>query len=119
MKFLAAVLLTALLSFIGALRFDWWIIAIAAFLAALLIHQKAGKAFLSGFAGVFLLWVVLALWIDLNNAGNLSSRIAQLLGIGSSSFLLILITGVVGGLTGGLAAMSGSYLRQTNDLNAK
>jgi hypothetical protein len=111
MKFIAAIILTALLAFIGGLRFDWWIIAIAAFLTALLVHQKAGKAFLSGFIGVFLLWGILAWWIDMKNDGVLSKKIAEVLPLGGSSILLIFVTAVIGALVAGFGAMSGSYLR--------
>lgn len=111
MKFLVALLLTALLAFIAGLQFDWWVIAIAAFAVALLVHQKAWKAFLSGFLGIFILWAVLAGWIDSANNSNLSARIGLLLGIGSNPFLIVMLTGVIGGLIGGFGAMSGSFLR--------
>ena len=113
MKFLVALLLTALLSFISGLYLAWWGFAVIAFGVALLIHQKGWKAFLSGFAGVFLLWVILAWWIDNANGSLFSPKIAGLIGIGSSSFLLILITGLVGGIVAGFAAMSGSYFRSS------
>jgi hypothetical protein len=111
MKFFVALLLTALFSFIAALRFDWWIIAVTAFLAALFVHQKAWKAFLAGFLGIFLLWAILAGWSDSGNESILSGKIGILLGIGNNPLLLVLISGIVGGLVGGFAGMSGSYLR--------
>lgn len=111
MKFFIASLLTALLSFIASLWFAWWIIAIIAFLVALLVHQQAWKAFLAGFLGLFLLWAVLAEWIDIENKSVLSAKIATLLPLGGNSLLLVLITGIMGGLVAGFAAMSGSYLR--------
>ena len=52
MKFLTALIITALLSFITGLYLPWWGIAIAAFMVALLVHQQAGMAFLSGFSGI-------------------------------------------------------------------
>ena len=55
MKFIAALIITALLSFIAGLYLPWWGIAIAAFIVALLVYQKAGMAFLSGFLGLFFL----------------------------------------------------------------
>lgn len=113
MKFFAAILLTAMLSFAGGLWFSWWIIAIASFLIALLIHQRAGKAFLAGAIGVFLLWGILAWWIDMKNEHVLSKKIAEVLPLGGSSFLLILVTAIIGGLVAGLGAMSGSYLRSS------
>ena len=111
MKLLTAIVLTGLLAFIGGLYLPWWSIAIASFLIALLIHQKGGKAFISGFTGVFLLWTGLSWWIDTKNEGVLSGKIASILPLGGNSILLILITAVVGGLVAGMAAMRGSYLR--------
>ena len=113
MKFLAALILTALLSFIAGLYLPWWGIAIAAFIVALIVYQHAGVAFLSAFSGLILLWGGLAFWIDRGNESILSARIGELLGIGNNSFLLIIITGAVGGLVAGFAAMSGSFLRSS------
>ena len=111
MKLIVAIILTALLSFVGGLYFPWWCIAIAAFLAALLVPQFAGKAFLAGFLGVFILWAFLAWWIDMKNQGILSKKVAEIFPLGGSSVLIILVTAIIGALVGGLAAMSGSYLR--------
>jgi hypothetical protein len=111
MKFILALILTALLAFICGLYFSWWVYGIAALLVALLVPQGAGRAFLSGFIGVFLLWAGIAWWIDMKNNGVLSARIASLLPLGGNGYLLILVTGIVGGLVAGFAAMSGSFLR--------
>lgn len=113
MKFLVAIILTALLAFISGLFLPWWGMAITSLLVAVLVHQKGWKAFLSGFLGVFILWAGLAWWIDMKNNGILSHRIAAVLPLGGNSMLLILVTGFVGGLVAGLAAMSGSFLRAT------
>ncbi len=114
MKFLVALLLTAILSFLAGIYIGWWwFFAVMAFFVALLVHQKAGKAFMAGFSGLFLLWAGLAYWIDMKNEGILSTKIAELLPLGGSSLLLILVTGVIGGLVAGFAAMMGSYLRSS------
>ncbi|MFZ1311557.1 MAG: hypothetical protein WAR38_01765 [Chitinophagaceae bacterium] len=115
MKFITAIILTALLAFIsGLLSFSpWWGFAVTSVLVALLVHQKAGKAFLGGFLGLFLLWGGLAWWIDMKNNGVLSQKIASVLPLGGNSILLIVVTGVAGGLVAGFAAMSGSYLRSS------
>src|SRR5215510_5616944 len=101
MKFLVAAILTAILAFAGGLWMDWWIIALAALVIALLVHQRPGKAFLAGFVGIFALWGIMAWWIDMENKGVLSKRIAEILPLGGHSSLLILVTAVVGGLVGG------------------
>ena len=112
MKLLVAIILTALLSFIGGLYLPWWSIAIAAFVSVLLIPLAGGRAFLAGFSGVFLLWFLLALLIDVKNQHILSGKIAQIFPLGGSSFAIILVTAFICALVGGLGALSGSYLRK-------
>ena len=111
MRFILAILLTAALSFIAGLYTPWWSIAIVSFGVALLVKQRYGLAFLSGFMGIFLLWGGLAFWIDTKNNQVLSHKIAQLFPLGGSSILLIIVTASIGALVGGFAAMSGSSLR--------
>lgn len=111
MRFTLATLLTITLSFIAGLYLPWWSIALVAFLVALLIKQNIGRAYLSGFVGVFLLWGVLATIIHIRNNGLLSQKIAQLFKLNGNAFLLILLTALIGGVVAGFAAMSGSSLR--------
>ncbi len=107
-----ALLLTVLLSFAAVLFLPWWIIAVTAFVVAVSIPQKGYLAFLSGFAALFLLWGIQALIIDANNHHLLSVKIAQLLPLGGSYILLIIITAFIGGLVAGMAALTGSFLRK-------
>ena len=118
MKFLIALILTALLSFIAGIYINlWWFFAIIALLVALLVHQRAGKAFLAGFLGLFILWFVLTFWIDSANNSVLSIKIASLLPLGGSKWALMFVTALIGGLIAGFAAMSGSYLRSAPKKN--
>ena len=64
MKFIISLLLTALLSFAAGLYLPWWSIAVCAFIVSALIFQQPFKAFLAGFAGVFLLWFIFSWSID-------------------------------------------------------
>lgn len=111
MKLFIAILLTAVLGFAAGLYFAWWAFAVTSAIVAIAIHQRAWKAFVSGFAGMFLLWGVLAFFIDVNNNHLLSSKIAGVLMLGDSYILLIFITALVGGLISGFAALTGSYAR--------
>ncbi len=115
MKFLTAVLLTALLSFIAGLYLPWWGIAIISFIVAAIVRQKPWKAFLAGFVGLFLLWGGLAFWIDMKNNHLLSIRVAELMKMGQSSLTIIFVTALIGALVAGFAALSGSYLRTSSD----
>ena len=112
LKYLLSIIVTALLAFVFGIYMPWWGIAIAAFLVSAAIPQKPSFSFLSGFLGVFLLWEVLAWWIDNKNNGILSQKVASLFKLGNSSVLLIVITSIIGALVAGFAAVAGSYLRR-------
>lgn len=110
----SAILLTAFLAFVvgvyGAL--PWWSFAITSLIVAVAVHQRAGRAFLSGFLGLFLLWGVLAFMKDAANQHILSTKVSQLFLKNDSYILMILITAVVGGLISGFAALTGSYMKR-------
>lgn len=113
MKFIASLILTALLSFVGCLFFPWWTIAIAAFVVAALIAQPAGKSFLTGFLALFLLWGGLSCWISNNNNQLLAHKVSVLLLKMDNPWILILATAFIGALVGGFAALTGSFLRKS------
>lgn len=115
MKFITALLLTALLAYAAGLygTLPWWCFVITSFLVSVAIHQKAGKAFLAGFLGLFLLWVSIAAMKDIANEHILSVKVAHILPLGGSSVALIFLTGLLGGLVSGLAALTGSFFRQS------
>lgn len=115
MKFIATFILTILLGYIVYVLNDmlpWWTVAVAAFIAAAIVPLKPLASFLAGFLGVALLWWVLAAVIDNANAGVMAMRMAEVLPLEGNKMLLIIITGVVGGLVGGLAALTGSFTRK-------
>ena len=112
MKFIISLILTALLSFAACLFLPWWSIAIAAFVVAALIPQKPGIAFITGFLALLLLWSGLSLWISNNNEHILAHKISILILKVDSPYALILVTGLIGGIIAGLAALSGSFLRK-------
>lgn len=111
MRFTLATFLTLSLAFIAGLFLPWWSIAVVAFLVAVLVKQKTGLAYLSGFTGIYLLWGGLALLINIKNNSILATKIAQIFPLNGSPFYLITVTAFVGALVGGFAAMSGSSLR--------
>jgi len=112
MKFFATFVLTALLGYVGGLFFDWWIIAVAAFIVAAVIPQKPYLSFLSALLGMFVLWFGLASYIDMSNEQLLSGKIAALLFKQSSPWLIKIATGLVGGITAGFSGLTGCYFRR-------
>ncbi|MBA2498244.1 MAG: hypothetical protein H0V30_00800 [Chitinophagaceae bacterium] len=117
MKFLVSVVLIVLLAFLIQLFLPWWSLAIVAFLVGILIYQRAGMAFLSGFTALFLLWGGIAFFINIQNQDILARKVALLLPLGGSSILLILVTALVGALVAGMASLSGHYLRKSRKLS--
>ena len=113
MKFFISLILTALLSFAACLFLPWWSITIAAFLVAVLIPQKPGKAFLAGFIALLLLWGGLSFWISNNNNHILAHKISQLILKMDNPMVLILVTAMIGALVAGFAALTGSYVRKS------
>lgn len=114
MKFIVSVLVTALLAFAMGLYFYWWTIVVASFIVAVLIYQSPGRSFLAGFLAISLLWGGLSWAIDTANHSILAPRVANLFPLGGSVWLLILVTALLGGLAGGLGALSGSLLRRVS-----
>jgi len=86
-------------------------IAVIAFVAALWIGKKPGWALLAGFGGVFIAWIILALIKSLPNDNILASRVATLFQL-PNWILLLLVTGFIGGVVGGLAALSGALVKK-------
>ncbi len=111
MKFITAMILTALVAYAAGLQLPWWSLAIAAALVALAIPQPAWKASLAGFVGVCALWIILALILQNNGAKLISTSMASILPLGGSALLLALVSGVVGGLVAATAAYTGSVAR--------
>lgn len=89
----------------------WWILAVVAFALAFWLARRAGSAFWAGFGGVGLGWLGLSLFFHLRNDGLLTSRVATLFTL-PQPWLLLLITAVVGGLVGGVAALTGYFFRR-------
>jgi hypothetical protein len=112
MKFFISLLAIALLSFISGVYLPWWSFAVAAFLVGSLMTQRAIWSFLSGFLGVFLLWLGLTLWIDVQNEGILSARMALILPVDGNVAWLHLLTAALGGLVAGFASLTGRLFRR-------
>lgn len=112
MKFTLKVILIAALSFFLQQILPWWIIALVAFLVAIFIKSSGFSDFMAGFLGVGLLWLTMAWWIDMETDSILTQKIAALLNVGTA-YVIVLVTGLIGGIVGGFGALSGHFLRKT------
>ena len=110
-------IITVALAYIfAALSMDWWSAMLAATLAGLILPLKGFKVFLMPFLGVFLFWSSYAYLLTSGNDFRLSSQIGDLLGIGAKPYLVVLVTGFIGGFAAGIAGIFG---RQLANLRAK
>jgi hypothetical protein len=100
-----------IVAFAGSFFLPWWVAAIIAFLAASLIGKTAGRSFLAGFFAVAIVWLCIALLKSIPNDHILAARVAKMVNLPGWGFLLA-ITCLIGGLVGGMSAMSGLLLKK-------
>ena len=100
--------LILLASLVFQLFLPWWVIAPIAFGLAFWKSDSGRHAFLAGFTAIFVLWFAAAYVPHYRNEGILTAKVAQLLGL-PAPFLVLVVTALVGGLVGGLAAWSGFF----------
>lgn len=105
---LILVIITAL---ILAQFFPWWSVMVAGFLLGFLQPLKKGAVFFIPFLAIMLLWIAQALVISSKNDFTLAKKIAVLFPLGGNPYLLILVTGIVGGLAAGVAGILGRQFR--------
>ena len=104
-----------IICFVLQLFLPWWIIAPLAFGAAFWKAKNGGHAFWSGFFAVFALWIITAMFYSLPNGNLLANRVGAMLGLPETTInwaIVILISGLVGGLAAGFCSLAGYYFRQ-------
>ena len=104
-------LTVVVLAFILGYFFDWWTVAIAAFISGFFFGTLNGETFAKGMVAVSMLWLLMVLYHHFSTKGILSNKIAQILPVGGNVGILIIVTVLIGGLVGGLGAMSGFLVR--------
>jgi hypothetical protein len=114
MKFIFSILLVGLVTYaIGIYgTLPWWSFVVTNLIIAIALPIKPLQSFIAGALGVGALWAGLAFGIDIANNHILSSKVAQILPLGGSYIALIIVTAFVGALLGGLASLTGSFVRK-------
>lgn len=98
---------------VGAQQFlPWWSVVIIAFLVEALAGKQNDTSFFSGFYGVAIPWMIYAGYIDTLSDSILSVRILDLFQLPQFGFVMVIITGFLGGLYGGLASLVGGWFRK-------
>lgn len=115
-------LIIVIICFVLQLFLPWWIIAPLAFAASFWKGKSAQHSFWSGFFAVFTLWVCTALFYSIPNGHILANRVGAMLGLPDTTInwaIVLLITGLIGGLAAGFCALAGYYFRQTMVIQEK
>lgn len=111
MVFLIKVILIAALTYVSELFLPWWSAVICAFLVGLALRARGINAFLSGFLGVGLLWMVYAWLIDIETNAILTTKLANLFQL-NQPVILIVITAFIGAIVGGMGSLCGNLFRR-------
>lgn len=106
MKFIIKTLLIAVFGYIAGIYYPFWSLAIVAFVMSLIVRTSTWLGFLAGFIAIFILWTTHAVVIDQATQALLTTRVATVFSV--SNPVLILLTGIIGGIVSGLGAASGS-----------
>ncbi len=102
-NFIATIFFAAILS-----QFlPWWSIMVTAFITGFLLSLKRTAVFTIPFLAITLLWIVHSFWLGNANDFILAKKIAVLLPLKGNPYLLILVTGLIGGLAAGVAGIFG------------
>jgi hypothetical protein len=98
---------TIILAYVLSLYLPWWSVMMAALISSFLIPLKKGAVFFVPFMAIALLWIVQSYLLSSANDFILAKKIATLLMLKGNSTLLLIITGVIGGLAAGISGIFG------------
>ena len=105
MKFVSQVVVTILLCFALQYFLPWWTLAVGAFSVGYIFKNNGFVSFGAGFIGAALLWGGMSYFLDNASHFLLSEKIDRLLPLNA-----LLFTMLIGGVTGGFAALTGALL---------
>ena len=110
--FISSLTLTIIiLTFLMGYFFEWWTVAIAAFIGGAIFGKSSGETFVKGMIAVIIVWLLMVCYYHFSTQGILSNKIAQILPVAGNVGILIVVTVLIGGLVGGFGAMSGFLVR--------
>lgn len=112
MNFLLRIVVIALLSSVAQIYFPWWSIILVALVVEMILGKGDSTKFFAGFYGIAIPWMVYAGYLDHANASILSDRVLQMFSLPPFGFVLVIITGLIGGIIGGVSSVVGGWIKQ-------
>jgi hypothetical protein len=101
---------TIILALVLSLFLPWWSVIVAAFTTALFVPLKKAAVFFTPFIAVLVLWIIYSYVLSSANDFILAKRIAILLPLNGNPYLLMFVSGLIGGVAAGIAAIFGKQL---------
>ena len=83
---------------------------LAALFSGAIVRLRKASTFFVPFMAIALLWIIQAWLLSSANDFILARKISVLFYLGGDPFLLILVTGMIGGIAAGIAALLGNQL---------
>ncbi|APY09230.1 hypothetical protein BWZ20_13365 [Winogradskyella sp. J14-2] len=102
-NFFATILVAFLLSFV----LPWWSVMTAALVTSLFFPLKRAAVFFVPFLAILVFWGLYSFILSSGNDYTLAKRVATLLYLGGNPYMLMIVTGVIGGLAAGFTAIFG------------
>ena len=113
MKKLLKIVLLICGSWLLSYYMDWRFSYLLPFIFTLFVPNKRVLVdFIIGFISIFVVWLTASLIIDGGNNSILSSRLALLFGL-SNGPTLVVFSGLLGGILGGMGALTGHFLNKS------
>lgn len=104
------ILLVALVATLAQLLLPWWSVVVVACIVEAFFGNQKFLSFFVGFYGIALPWMIGALVIDIQNSSILSDRVMTMFTLPTWPLLAIIVTGLVGGVAGGLGSWTGGHI---------
>ncbi|HUX83808.1 MAG TPA: hypothetical protein VMV20_01145 [Chitinophagaceae bacterium] len=112
MRTILQLLITAVLAFLVGLVLPWWSAVAISFLVFLARPRRPFAGFCIAFLAIFLLWISLSYYMDVQNDHILSGRMSLLIFHHRSSLLILVVGALVGAIPSGFAAMTACLIRR-------
>lgn len=102
-------------SLIAQLLSPWWIILPITLFISYFFNKSPWFSFIISFVTIYLMWLLFSAYQSSMNDHLLGNRIGVLFGLPSNFdgwFLMVLISGIPGGIVAGLGGLAGQYIRK-------
>lgn len=111
MNLFIRIIVIAILGAVAQTYLPWWSVVLVALTVEMVMGKGDNTSFFSGFYGVTIPWIALATYIDVKSGSLLTVRILELFKLPQFSIIMIILTGLIGGLVGSVGSMTGGWIK--------